>query len=421
MKQKEKSSLKQMVPALRFPEFVDAGDWIDRKLGDLGTFLKGKGISKADLNDKGLTPCIRYGELYTVYGEIIDKVLSKTSLPTFDLVLSVKNDVIVPSSGETKIDIAKASCVLHDGIALGGDLNVFRSNQNGNFISYLLNGPSKIPISKLAQGDTVVHLYSSQLSLLSISIPSLPEQEKIADCLSSLDEVIQLETKKWESLKSYKKGLLQKLFPAEGETVPELRFPENEGTGDWEERKLGEVCELTLRNVDKPKIGYLGLGVRSHGKGTFQKLEQDPKGNSMEVLYQVHENDLIVSITFAWEGAVAIASKKDQGGLVSHRFPTYVFKPEETSANFFRYIITKKSFVYKLGLISPGGAGRNRVMNKKDFLELKEYFPSLLEQQKIADCLSSLDGLIQEQAEKVEGLKAHKKGLLQGLFPVIGE
>jgi type I restriction enzyme S subunit len=424
MKQKEKTALKQMVPELRFPEFKDAGDWEEKNLGQvlMGSPQYGLNAASVPFNDN-LPAYLRITDISDEGLFLSEKKVSVDYLPKEEDYLH-DGDIVLARTGAS---VGKAyKYRSSDGkLVYAGYLIRIQPDPKKTNSSFLFNyffTPYYWKwVSVVSSRSGQPGINGSEYSSFPISFPSLPEQQKIADCLSSLDEVISLESQKLQSLQSYKKGLLQNLFPAEGETAPKLRFPEFVGTGDWEERKLGDVCELTLRSVDKPKQGYLGLGVRSHGKGTFQKLEQDPKANSMDVLYQVHENDLIVSITFAWEGAVAIASKEDQGGLVSHRFPTYVFKPEETSSNFFRYIITKKSFVYKLGLISPGGAGRNRVMNKKDFLELKEYFPSLPEQQKIADCISSVDALIQAQSERVEGLKSHKKGLLHGLFPVMGD
>ena len=137
----------------------------------------------------------------------------------------------------------------------------------------------------------------------------------------------------------------------------------------------------------------------------------------MEYLYEVQCDDLIVNITFAWEGAIAIAKPTDTGALVSHRFPTYVFERDSAIPDFFRYIILDKQFVYKLGVISPGGAGRNRVLNKNDFLKLRVILPEVSEQQKVADCLTNLDELIAAHGQKLDALKAHKNGLMQQLFP----
>ncbi len=187
-------------------------EWEKKRLGEIAVFYKGKGISKNDIADNGNIECIRYGELYTVYQETIDVVKSRTSVNPKDLVLSEADDVIIPASGETQIDIATASCVLKSGIALGGDLNIIRSNFNGVFLSYLLNSKMKREIAKLAQGISVVHLYSSQLSLLKLEIPTVFEQTKIANFLSAIDTKINHTQTKIEKAELWKKGLLQKIF-----------------------------------------------------------------------------------------------------------------------------------------------------------------------------------------------------------------
>ncbi|WP_419634575.1 restriction endonuclease subunit S, partial [Thiolapillus sp.] len=218
---------KPLVPRLRFPEFREAGAWEVRRLGEIGKISKGKGISKSDIKPNGALPCIRYGELYTHYGEVIRDVVSFTDANPGNLVLSEENDVIIPASGETKEDIATASCVSVKGVALGGDLNIFYSPMNGMFLAYYIRGNLKFEISKVAQGNSVVHLYTTQLEKLKLAVPPYPkEQQKIAHCLSSLDEVVGLQAKKVQALKQHKKGLMQQLFPAEGETTPRLRFPE---------------------------------------------------------------------------------------------------------------------------------------------------------------------------------------------------
>ncbi len=206
----------ETTPRLRFPEFRDAGPWEVKRLGEVGTIIKGKGISKSDIKPNGILPCIRYGELYTHYSEVIRTIVSFTDADPGDLVLSQQNDLIIPASGETKEDIATASCVMLDGVALGGDLNIFRSPIDGRFLAYYVRGNLKTQIAKVAQGDSVVHLYPSQLEKVELGVPHEPaEQQKIADCLSSLDELIELQAKQLEALQAHKKGLMQQLFPQE--------------------------------------------------------------------------------------------------------------------------------------------------------------------------------------------------------------
>ena len=186
-------------------------EWEVVRLGDICEFLKGKGISKDDLADNGI-PCIRYGELYTIYDEIIQKVVSRTNLDSGELIFSKANDIVLPTSGETAIDICKASCVMIDNVALGGDLNVLRSKQNGAFLSYYINHMAKYDIAKLAQGVSIVHLYASELKSLQIPLPPLAEQEKIAQILGVWDKGISVLKSLIEAKTKRKKALMQRLL-----------------------------------------------------------------------------------------------------------------------------------------------------------------------------------------------------------------
>lgn len=195
---------------MRFPEFT--GEWERKKLGEIAKFSKGKGISKSDIDKNGETECIRYGELYTHYGEVITEIKSRTNINRKNLVFSEANDVIIPSSGETQIDIATASCILKSGIALGGDLNIIKTLNNGVFLSYYLNSRKKSEIANLAQGISVVHLYASQLALLEVAIPHIKEQNRIAGFLALLDERVSTQSKIIEGIKSLKDILRNHLF-----------------------------------------------------------------------------------------------------------------------------------------------------------------------------------------------------------------
>jgi type I restriction enzyme S subunit len=136
----------------------------------------------------------------------------------------------------------------------------------------------------------------------------------------------------------------------------------------------------------------------------------------METMYEVKENDLIINITFAWEHAVAIVSKKDEGGLVSHRFPTYTFNSQNATPEYFRHFILQKRFNFLLELISPGGAGRNRVMSKTDFLKLEIKIPDVEEQKAIANILDKATQELNQYQQKLQSLQLQKKGLMQQLL-----
>ena len=157
------------------------------------------------------------------------------------------------------------------------------------------------------------------------------------------------------------------------------------------------------------------IGLYCHAKGIFHEVVSIDKALDVDTMYVVQQDNLIVNITFAWEHAIAITTDRDAGKLVSHRFPTYAFRNGHCH-NYYKFAILKKRFRYDLGVASPGGAGRNRVLNKKLFLEIPMIIPSYDEQQKIADFLSLVDERIEKQRQLVELLKRYKRGLLSLVF-----
>ena len=199
------------VPHLRFPEFTE--EWKAEQLDNIATLSKGIGISKEQLSEDG-EPCILYGELYTKYkSEIIKQVESKTDINGSKLKRSKANDVIIPCSGETAVDIATARCVPFDNILFGGDLNVISLHQyDGAFMSYQLNGKRKYDIARVAQGVSIVHLYGEHLKAIKTYNPTLPEQQKIAKLLSLLDDRIDTQNKIIEDLKKLKSAISKHLF-----------------------------------------------------------------------------------------------------------------------------------------------------------------------------------------------------------------
>ena len=199
------------VPHLRFPEF--SGEWEEITLGKISEITKGSGISKDQLSEQG-SPCILYGELYTKYkSEIIDVVYSRTELESSSLVKSKANDVIIPCSGETAIDISTARCVPFNNILLGGDLNIIRlKHDDGGFFAYQLNGARKKDIARVAQGVSVVHLYGENLKHIRVYHPAIEEQKKITRLLSLMDERIATQNKIIEDLKKLKSAISKYLF-----------------------------------------------------------------------------------------------------------------------------------------------------------------------------------------------------------------
>lgn len=415
-------SNKKIIPRLRFPEFESDGEWKKKLLGDVASFSKGKGISKSDISVKGTISCIRYGQLYTTYNETITDVISKTNLPIDNLIFSEKNDVIIPSSGETQEDIATASCVINSGIALGGDINIIRSDINGVFLSYYLNNAKKQDIAKLAQGISVVHLYSSQLEKLEIEVPKPKEQQKIANCLSSLDNLIGAANVKLEVLKAHKKGLLQQLFPAEGETVPKLRFPEFENDGEWKIVKLQAIATIK-RGAASQYLNYVERAtpnaIRLLRINDFLSNQASYVENTSDMKrFRVQTGDILIAGTGATAGITFMIPPSFNDLAYSYNAPRIrVFE----SNKYFIYQQLKSSFILEQ-------QKKLFVGNAQPFLDTKAISNFLIsipkkfrEQQKIADCLSAVDDLVETQSKKIDFLKEHKKGLMQQLFPIIND
>jgi type I restriction enzyme S subunit len=187
-------------------------DWKATTLGDIVSFSKGKGLSKSDIASTGKTPCIRYADLYTKYGTSINNITSFTNVDPDNLILSKGGEILIPSSGETSEDIAKASTVLQPGIAIGGDLNILVTRENSLFLSMYISSVLKDSLASKAQGVSVIHLYSTQIKSLRLNLPHIEEQNKIVKCLSSLDELLEFKQKTIELLKNHKYGLTQRLF-----------------------------------------------------------------------------------------------------------------------------------------------------------------------------------------------------------------
>lgn len=188
-------------------------EWEEKRLGDVTVKYKGNTLSKDNLDSEGMYPCLLYGELYTTYGPIASTILSRTNKLEKGMWVSEKDDVVVPVSGETAIDISTATCIKQNGVVIGGDLLILHSSRIlGDFLSYSLNYPLKLTIAKYAQGASIVHMNIDSLMKVHIKFPSLPEQQKIADFLSAFDKKIDLVRKEVDTLQTIKKGLLQKMF-----------------------------------------------------------------------------------------------------------------------------------------------------------------------------------------------------------------
>lgn len=393
------------IPKLRFPEFIDA--WEEKKLGCIVEFLRGKGISKDDIVNDGKNKCIRYGELYTEYNEVISAVKSKTNISKENSLLSKSGDVLIPSSGETAIDIATSSCLNEDEVLLGGDLNVLRPNKDndGIFLAYDLSNFQKCKIARIAQGNSVVHLYASQLKLLKINIPQKEEQQKIAEFLGSTDEWIENLREQKKSLEIYKKGMMQKIFSQE------IRFKDEKGDDftEWGEKKLGEIAEIIMGQSPDSKyynINKIGEYL-IQGNADIVNRKIYPRNWTSCSTKICEHGDIIMTVrapvgyiakcickACIGRGVCAIRNKKNSDIDFLYQFLLYFEK---------RWIKFEQGSTFT-------------AVNTKDIKNLKLSVPSFLEQQKIAEFLISIDNLIESKQQQIIQAEQWKNGLMQGLF-----
>ncbi len=389
---------------MRFPGFE--GVWEECILGGISSISKGAGISKDQLSKEG-KPCILYGELYTKYkSEVINNVLSRTDIDATNLVKSNANDVIIPSSGESSIDISTACCVPFNGILLGGDLNIIRLyNGDGRFFSYQLNGKRKYDIAKVAQGVSVVHLYGDGLKKLKVYYPTIEEQHKIASLLSLIDERISTQSKIIEYLKSLKTALSKKIFSRQ------LRFKDENGNSypDWKMKKLGEVCIIimgqspssTSYNTDEIGIPLI------QGNADIVNRITSPRNWTTEITKECKIGDLILTVR-APVGAVA----KSLHNACIGRGVCAISTNSKYSIEFiYQYLLHYEDKWSKLEQGSTFTAISGNEIKKLEF-----NMSCIEEQNKIAKFLHSFDAKIETEKRVLERYQKQKQFLLKNMF-----
>ena len=250
-------------------------------------------------------------------------------------------------------------------------------------------------------------------------LPSLPEQQKIAACLSSLDELITTAGERLNALKAHKKGLLQRLFPREGSNTPELRFAGFKGA--WKEKRLGEVANVVrggsprpideYLTSDKDGLNWLKIGDISSEAKYITSTSEKVKQSALKKTRVVREGELILSnsMSFGRPYILKISTCIHDGWIAIKDIKN------ETFEEFLHYFISSEEIQKYFKSKVAGGIVKN--LKASTIQDLPILFPSLPEQQKIASCLSSLDTLLEKQQERIALLKTHKKGLLQQLFP----
>ena len=392
------------VPAIRFAGFTDP--WEQRKLGEIASFSKGSGYSKADIRESGI-PLFLYGRMYTQYETRVDSV-DTFAAPRPGTLYSKGTEIVVPASGESAEDIARASAITREGIALGGDLNVVYPQRMVTplFLAYgLSHGSSQKLLAQKAQGKTVVHIHASDLKGLGIAFPDVTEQQAIGTFFSSLDDLITLHQRKYDKLVVFKKSMLEKMFPKDGESVPEIRFAGF--TDPWEQRKLGEL--------EKDATLYMGRGRvisakdMSNTPGTFPVYSSSALDNGRMGAYgkYMFNQELI---TWSIDGGGAVFYRRKHRFSVTNVSGYIAVNPEKINCKFLAYAMSLAHSRIKFDYTVKAHPSVIRSLYTMGIPI------SLQEQQVIGSFFSRLDNLITLHQRKLELLRNIKKSLLDKMF-----
>lgn len=396
-------------PKLRFKGFTD--EWEQCKLSDVADVRDGTHDSPKFYNDgfplvtsKNLKGgSIDFSDCSFISEQDFNEINKRSKVDPGDILFGMIGTIGNPAIVE------------HTGFAIKNVALIKEGNIiNNRFIYHLLS--SKVFENYIARenaGGTQKFIALNQIRNFDFLAPALVEQNKIIELLDCISQNITLHQRKLEKLKLNKSALLQKLFPQNGCTIPEVRF--KGFTDAWESRKLESLFTKYEDKVKTPNSGYWRLGLRSHCKGTFHTYVG--AGNELETaeMNRVKSGNFILNITFAWERALAVTNDEDQDKLVSHRFPQ--FKPNSDLAiDFFKHTLMDKRFKHHLELSSPGGAGRNKVLKIADMLKYELLVPSIKEQNEISSFLNNVDYIIILHQSKLNRLISIKKALLQQLF-----
>ena len=388
-------------PKIRFKGYTDA--WEQRKLGNVAKFSKGNGYSKGDLVDNG-TPIILYGRLYTNYETTIKKV-DTFVVEKENSVFSKGGEVIIPASGETAEDIARASAVENSGILLGGDLNIIEPEEyiNSSFLALSIsNGDVQKELSKKAQGKSVVHVRNDEIKRLVISFPNRREQDKIEGYFTRLDDLITLHQRKCEQTKKLKKFMLQKMFPKDGANVPEIRF--SGFTDAWEQRKVSDMFKI-IRGYVLPSTM---TDENKSDEKPYPVYSSQTKDNGLMGYYK----------DYLYEDAITWTTDGANAGTVNYRAGKFyctnvcgVLLSDKNKAN---QMVSEALNRVTKSYVSY--VGNPKLMNNV-MADIEIKIPcSSIEQEQIGAFFKQLDRLITLHQRKYEELQKIKKFMLQNLF-----
>lgn len=421
----------KLIPELRFPEFKNEGEWKESLLGSEAE-IKGRigyrGYTVADIVEKGkgaitLSPS-NFDENGRLKFEKCTYITWEKYEESPEIMLEIGQTVLVKTASVGKTAYVES---LPEKATVNPQIVVLKPKKifNRFLANSVAHQNTQIQINNCVGAGAIPNISQEIISKLKILVPpdkERKEQQKIASCLSSLDEVITAHSQKLEVLKDHKKGLMQNLFPSAGEKVPKYRFKEFEKDGDWVEEILGEICDVRDGTHDSPKYisnGYpmiTSKNLLSNGMIDFENVSFLTEEDYIQInkRSKVDINDILFGMIGTIGNPVIV---KTDGFAIKN--VALIKSSGKLNQEFLLHQFKSNCILSQFEKVNAGGILKFIALGV--IRNLNVIVPSMQEQQKIASCISSLDAFITSQAEKIEQLKLHKKGLMQGLFPQIND
>jgi type I restriction enzyme S subunit len=426
------------VPRLRFPEFRGAEGWAQMRLIDTtdrsikwsfigGPF--GSNLKSSDYVPYG----VRIIQLQNIGdGEFCNEYKIFTTLEKANELLSnniYPNDIIMSKMG----DPVGRACLIpddHDRYVMCSDgirLVVDEKKNDKYFIYSLINSPLfRGAVDKTATGSTRKRIGLEELKNLPLWLPKKSEQQRIAACLSSLDDLINAESQQLTSLKTHKKGLMQQLFPREGESVPRMRLPDFRNNGEWNIFPLAALAEKIMVGIASAAThAYRETGVpmlrnqniKEGGVDDSSLLFIDPTYEATHKNKRLKAGD-VITVRTGYPGLSAVITNRYENAQC---FTSLITRPKSDLLDSNYLCLYINSPIGKKFMLGAEAGGAQKNVNAGTLETLEVYLPQIEEQRKIASVFSNLDDLITAQAAYLDTLKQHKKGLMQQLFPSLDD
>jgi len=404
-------------PSIRFKGFTEY--WEQRKISEYGDFYYGHSCPKWSVSENATTPCVRYGELYTKFGTKINQVYSYTNIPPEKLRFSKGTEVLIPRVGEDPMDYNHCTWLSLSNVAIGEMISVYNTNQNPQFTAIMFNATLQKQFAIRVEGGSVTNLYFEKLKDIDISFPSIKEQCKITTYFSSLDHLITLHKKKYNRLVNIKKSMLEKMFPRNGEIVPEVRFAEF--TGNWEKHKLGEIADKAVDNRGKtPPITENGthplieVACLGNGSPDYSKVEKYLDDNTFNTMLRdyIKEGDIL----FSTVGSIGLVSLMDsnENAVIAQNIIAFRAKENYDSSFLYAMFSTEENQDKVMRIVM--GAVQPSI--KVSQLVNVEYSvtDNIDEQKALGKYFLVFDHLIALQQQKLKKLQNMKKACLEKMF-----